>query len=257
MAFDYNSNGCAITEIERLANKSLHDGGTITNRRALALAAFDLAIETLETDQDYLIDWHDVALALAAVMPKTKAAKSDVAADRGEWNCYTEAQSRGTHRAFRSGRQADFRFADGTIIRVQLRHRNNQDMPDWARAARCAVAFYKAKRARGFLVLTGMTASSYRFKASNGLLYGNLSDNAAEAYAKSCAVPAIVEAVDLSRDAKVDVAKANAETQEVREGPRYLAELEPFACDLGGDWAAAWRAVICQRHAETTLSMAA
>jgi len=70
--FDYETlPGDYSVEIERLSNKALFDTALpITERRGLAIAAFELAEANAEDDNEgrwSLIDWQELATALAAV----------------------------------------------------------------------------------------------------------------------------------------------------------------------------------------------
>lgn len=229
MPFDFSDEPCIATRIELLCNAS-NKAKTVGERRAIALDAADLAAELAfneHRDADF-IDWPELVETLANCIPKAKAKAP--AHTSGEWREYTDAQLRGTHRAFRSGRQAIVRFADGEVLRVQLRHRNNLEEPCWARAARCAVSFYKARRTRNFLKLVNEKHSTF----------GN---SFSENYANACAVPEIVEMTDVSRSVQACVDTANAHTAISREGPRYLSELTTLAAEYGGQWSAAWFAV--------------
>ncbi len=223
---------------------------TATDKRRAALAMYHAA-----TYDPALADWRAVADALASVLPALKvAAPAHVqdAAPALEWASYTDAQRRGKGGLFHPSRKAVFRFADGQQITVSLIHRSNLALPDWARAARCAVQFYKAKRARNFLVLIGQTFKP-GLRDAGGPAYGNAVESDAESYANSCEVPLILEARDLARDVTADLDRCNAETAVMREGPRYLAELMPYAlasCDESGwaDWETAWKLATCTAH---------
>jgi hypothetical protein len=154
-----------------------------------ALAAYTAACETPD-----LADWQAIAAMLAQhLQPKARRTKTE-AADTGEWCEYTEAQRKGRGGSFLASRRADFLFADGVVITVSIAHRINLDKPDWAKAALCAVSFYKAKR-----------------WAKTGGYYGlGISTSERESYALP--VPEIVEAVDVTRNVLADLAQCNAAT---------------------------------------------
>lgn len=152
---------------------------------------------------------------------------ADQPATHGEWSCYSAAKRAARGRLYHPGNAALFTFADGKTIATALPHHAKEALPDWAKAAQMAVAFYRASRTRDFLRLVGWT-------------YGNMITTRAEEYAGSCAIPEIVSGLDLQRGAYVDAASANDLTAESRTGPAYLAELVPFALAADGDWSAAW-----------------
>jgi hypothetical protein len=104
-----------------------------------------------------------------------------------EWASYTDAQRKGKGTLFKPGRRAVFTFADGEQITVSLIHRANLALPDWARAARCAVSFYKAKRARAFLRLV---AGEVRKRGPYDT--AGLGNQAGRTIRHGCAVPAII-----------------------------------------------------------------
>lgn len=224
---------------------------TATDKRRAALVMYHAAA------LDPAADWRAVADALAACLPALKAAAPAPDLDAApalEWASYTDAQRKGKGTLFQPGRRAVFTFADGEQITVSLIHRANLALPDWARAARCAVSFYKAKRARNFLRLVAGEVRKRGPYDTAGLPYGNQAESHAEEYANGCAVPAIISATDLGRNVSPDIERCNIETAAMREGPRYLAELLPFAlatCDASGwaDWAAAWQAAYCHTMA--------
>lgn len=199
-------------------------GATVAAKRTTLLNAVDLA----KDDAFASVDWRSLALALADALPVPRtAAKADP--DAGEWTEYTDAQRKGRAGNFYGGRVAAFRFADGEVVRVSLCHKKSLDAPDWARAANCAVAFYKARRTANFLKLVG---GQYGFTETH-----------AETYANGCAVPEIVEAVDRFRNVTCAIDKANAHTLTRREGPIYLSQLAQIAADCDGDWMQAWTVV--------------
>ena len=117
---------------------------TVTSRET-AVAMYQAACDGDATD------WRAVAEALFATMPKAKApkAKPDTV-PVAEWGSYSDAQNKGRGNMFHAGRVAEFLFEDGEAIRVTLSHRLNKDAPNWERAARCAVAFWRAKVARSW-----------------------------------------------------------------------------------------------------------
>jgi hypothetical protein len=155
-----------------------------------ALAAYTAACETPD-----LADWQAIAAMLAQhLQPKARRTKAE-AADTGEWCEYTEAQRKGRGGSFLASRRADFLFADGVVITVSIAHRINLDKPDWEKAARCAVSFYKAKR----------------YTSGNGFWYSlEISEGERASYAMP--VPEIVEAVDVTRNVLADLARCNAAT---------------------------------------------
>lgn len=230
MPFDATTTppACPASEAERLCNLALgFTGGktTLTDRRAAALNAFTLA----RCSDDPMIDWQEIALALASVMPKPKApAAASPSPDAPEWDDYTPAQERGTHRSF-TRRRARVRFADGETVDVPLMHRNNRAAPNWRRAASTAVRFYKARRLRNFLRLTG----------DHELATGGVLSRAA-IYCERSAVPEIVEMIDTTRDVAADAARATDATEAERAGVAYLSDLAGIAAECGGDWRQAW-----------------
>jgi hypothetical protein len=161
-----------------------------------ALAAYTAACETPD-----LADWQAIAAMLAQhLQPKARRTKTE-AADTGEWCEYTEAQRKGRGGSFLASRRADFLFADGVVITVSIAHRINLDKPDWAKAARCAVSFYKAKRWAKADVTGDVWAKRYALHISQG-----------ERDSYALPVPEIVEAVDVTRNVLADLARCNAAT---------------------------------------------
>lgn len=227
MAFDF----AAAPDLEP-ARMILAGKAPAADKRRAVLAAFDALNDCPDATAT---DWRSVAHMLSALLPKPKAdAQPDLAAASGlEWCSYTAAQAKGNASSFYGQRWASFRFADGQTVTVSMRHKKSLDLPDWHRAARCAVAFYKAARARNFLQLVGGR-------------YGNAAPSLEEIYANGCAVPPIVAAHDLTRDTDADLALCNAATESDREGPRYLSELVSAACAFDGDWQSAWQGEKCR-----------
>ena len=157
--------------------------------KSAALAAYSAACESPD-----MADWQAIAAMLAQhLQPKARRTKTE-AADTGEWCEYTDAQRKGRGGSFLASRRADFMFADGVVITVSIGHRINLDKPDWAKAARCAVSFYKAKR----------------WAKSGGSYWVGISEGERASYAMF--VPEIVEAVDVTRNVTADIAKCNAAT---------------------------------------------
>jgi hypothetical protein len=155
-----------------------------------ALAAYTAACETPD-----LADWQAIAAMLAQhLQPKARRTKTE-AADTGEWCEYTEAQRKGRGGSFLASRRADFMFADGAVITVSIGHRINLDKPDWAKAARCAVSFYKAKR-----------------YTSGGLFWYTTEISEGERDSYALPVPEIVDAVDVTRNVTAEIVKCNAAT---------------------------------------------
>ena len=150
-------------------------------------------------------DWQAIANALAAVIPTPKAAKAGP-----EFCEYTAAQHKGRGNLFHANISALFEFADGVVIAAPLRHRCSMPMPDWARAARFAVRFYRLKLARELLDVTDRE-------------WGCLTPCAEEAYATKCAIPEIVAALDESRGVMPDLGQINAATHALREGHEFMA----------------------------------
>jgi hypothetical protein len=176
-------------------------------------------------------DWRAVADAFFAEAPKPRKARAKAADDRGEWADY--ADNKGAANAFHGDRTALFTFADGQEIRVQLSHKKNKAAPDWARAARCAVSFYKARRARQML------------KAIDGddARYGATRLDMIELYCAMCAVPDVVAAVDQARGVSCDIGAANDHTAQARAGEAYMGRLAAPMDAAGGDVAAAWQSI--------------
>ena len=104
---------------------------TLAEKRADALALFDGAGAGA--------DWRSIATALAGVIPRPKS-RAVTAAD-GEWGDDGFA-ARLTKTNYVRGR-ASFTFADGRCVVVNLLWRKGKKAPDWARAARFAVRFYR------------------------------------------------------------------------------------------------------------------
>jgi hypothetical protein len=181
-----------------------------------AAQALDLYREACQTGGD----WRSIAdaLALHVKAPRaTPAPKGD-----GEWCEYTDAMHKGRGSMFLAGNAADVTFADGMVIRVSLRHRRGKPLPDWARAMRCAVRFYRAKMAhrRRIEVLAQLPPDKPRVSVESYLWHQNeraaRAQEAGEAWAAAQPVPKIMGAVDCTRGARVDVAKANAATERLR-----------------------------------------
>ncbi len=171
-----------------------------TEKRAAALEAFSAAQNGA--------DWQAIAAMLADVVPKAKKAQSGP-----EFCEYTTAQHKGRGAMFRANISALFEFADGTMIAAPLRHRCSNTMPDWSRAARFAVRFYRLKLARELLDVTGGT-------------WGNVCQGREEIYAAGCAVPAIVDALDESRDVRPDLEQINTATAALREGFTFMSDMD-------------------------------
>jgi hypothetical protein len=173
-----------------------------------ALAAYTAACETPD-----LADWQAIAAMLAQhLQPKARAPKIESA---GEWCEYTQSQRSGRGGAFHASRRADFLFADGTVITVSLCHKMTIAAPDWARAARCAVSYYKAKRAH--MVLRALNEWEFqRDSLGRRTVYVTrhkmAHDSRADLDSRSMPVPEIVEAVDVTRNVLADLARCNAAT---------------------------------------------
>ena len=153
-------------------------------------------------------DWRAVAEALFATMPKAKAA-AKVKPDAAEWGSYSDAQNKGRGNMFHAGRVAEFLFEDGEAIRVTLSHRLDKDAPNWERAARCAVAFWRAK----------VACKLYRMNRDMRPGYGSgqlLAE--CERYADALAVPAFAAIIDVARNVEPDLDRANSETASYRMG---------------------------------------
>ena len=173
-----------------------------TEKRAAALEAY-------ETAPQNGTDWRAIAAMLADVIPRVKTS----AKAGPEWREYTPAQHQGRGKTFRANVSALFEFADGTMIAAPLRHRCSKPAPDWSRAARFAVRFYRLGLARELLDVTGGT-------------WGSVCQGAEEIYATGCKVPAIVDALDESRDVRPDLRKINAVTRSLRKGHAFMADME-------------------------------
>ena len=171
---------------------------TATEQRVRALEAYEAA-------QQNGADWRAIADMLAAVVPKPKRAQTGP-----EFCEYTAAQHKGRGNLFHANISALFEFADGVVIAAPLRHRCSKPMPDWARAARFAVRFYRLKLARELLDVTGRE-------------WGCLTPCAEEVYATKCAIPELVAALDESRGVMPDLERLNAATSELREGHEFMA----------------------------------
>ena len=139
-------------------------------------------------------DWRAVAEALFATMPKAKAA-AKIKPDAAEWGSYSDAQTKGRGNLFHAGRVAEFLFEDGEAIRVTLSHRVGKDVPDWARAARCAVSFWRAKQ-----------------MSRHGGVF------AEEKRVTCLSVPAFAAIIDAARNVDPDLDRANSETAAFRMG---------------------------------------
>lgn len=181
---------------------------TIAEKRLSALAVFANAESGKDT-------WESAARALAAVMPAPKQRPADP--DGPEWCEYTAAEHKGRGKLFRSNCSALFEFADGRCVHVPLRHRNSKDLPDWSRATRFAVRFYRLTIAARILELTGGA-------------WGSLGLSREERLANICRVPEIVGAMDESRGVSPDIESANASTAELRDG-----EYDFWGSDLESD----------------------
>ena len=81
-------------------------------------------------------------------------------------------------------------------------------------------------------------AANFRRLTEREPRYG-IEPDFAEFYSDRCSVPEIVEAIDSTRGARLDTARANAETEAGRAGVRYLSEFVDAAAERGGDWRAA------------------
>lgn len=175
---------------------------TTTEKRAAALEAYESA-------QQNGADWRAIAAMLANVIPRVKTS----AKAGPEWCEYTPAQHQGRGKTFRANVSALFEFADGTVIGAPLRHRCSKPAPDWSRAARFAVRFYRLKLARELMGVTGGA-------------WGSVCQGAEEIYATKCKVPAIVDALDESRDVRPDLRKLNAVTRSLRRGHAFMSDME-------------------------------
>ena len=171
-----------------------------TEKRVAAIEAFNAAPTGA--------DWQAIASLLAAALPTPKQTKAGP-----EWCEYTPAQHQGRGKTFRANVSALFEFADGTMIAAPLRHRCSKPAPDWSRAARFAVRFYRLGLARELMGVTGGT-------------WGSVCQGAEEIYATGCKVPAIVDALDESRDVRPDLRKLNAVTRSLRRGHAFMSDME-------------------------------
>ncbi len=180
-----------------------------TEKRAAALEAYEAASNSGKAASNSGADWRAIAAMLANVIPRVKTS----AKAGPEWCEYTPAQHKGRGKTFRANVSALFEFADGVVIGAPLRHRCSKPAPDWARAARFAVRFYRLKLARELMDVTGGT-------------WGWSGQGREEIYATGCAVPAIVDALDESRDVRPDVRKINAVTRSLRRGHAFMADME-------------------------------
>ena len=175
---------------------------TATQKRAAALEAY-------ETAPQNGTDWRAIAAMLADVIPRVKT----VAKAGPEWCEYTAAQHKGRGGSFRSNISALFEFADGAMIAAPLRHRFGKPAPDWSRAARFAVRFYRLGLARELLDVTERE-------------WGSVTQCREEVYASECQVPAFVDALDESRDVRPDMERINAETSSLRDGHAFMEGMD-------------------------------
>jgi hypothetical protein len=182
---------------------------TSQTTKASALAAYSAACASPD-----LADWQALAAMLAQhLAPKARAPKAESA---GEWCEYTQSQRSGRGGAFHTSRRADFLFADGTVISVSLCHKMTIAAPDWARAARCAVSFYKAKRSA--MILRALNNWSWFSEPdADGIRRRCVRhrmdyDGQVDRDAQALSVPEIVDAVDVTRNVTADLAKCNAAT---------------------------------------------
>ncbi len=173
---------------------------TATENRAAALEAFSTAQNGA--------DWQAIAAMLADVVPKAKKAQSGP-----EFCEYTMAQHKGRGAMFRANISALFEFADGTMIAAPLRHRCSRAVPDWSRAARFAIRFYRLKLARELLDVTGRD-------------WGIMGQGREEIYATGCQVPEFINALDESRDVRPDLKRINAATQTLRDGQEFMSGMD-------------------------------
>jgi len=174
---------------------------TATEARAAALAAFNGAPPGA--------DWKAIAAMLADAIPKPRAKPES----GPEWCEYTQAQHRGRGKVFRANISALFEFAGRQMIAAPLRHRCDKPAPDWARAARFAVRFYRLNLARELLDLTGRD-------------WGNVRQSQEEIYAAGCQVPEFTDALDESRNVRPDLGKLNAATSDLRSGREFMKGIE-------------------------------
>lgn len=123
-----------------------------------------------------------------------------------EWGTYTDKQHRnGRGRMWAANNYAEWTFEDGRTILTPLRHHTKKPEPDWQRAARCAVRFYRLKIAAALI-------------RRNGSAWGCPMPGPEERHAAFCQVPAFARGVDPGRGAEVDVEKANSATHALRYG---------------------------------------
>lgn len=176
---------------------------TVTEKRAKALEAYEAA-------QQNGADWRAIAEMLADVIPKPKPRKTQTGP---EWCEYTAAQHKGRGKMFHANKSAIFEFADGAIIAAPLRHRCSKPMPDWARAARMAVRFYRVKLARELLDVTERT-------------WGCPNPSREEIHSTGCRVPEFTDALDESRNVRPDMERLNAATAAFREGHAFMAGMD-------------------------------
>ena len=175
---------------------------TAPSTKASALSAYSAAVASPD-----MADWQAIAAMLAQhLAPKPKKA---IEFEAGEWCEYTEAQRKGRGGLFHASRCATFMFADGASINVSLCHRMSLDLPDWARAARCAVSFYKAKRSAAVLRAMNNFRPGYR---SGQYHHYMAHDSRADMETRALPVPEIVDAVDVTRNVVADVGRCNAAT---------------------------------------------
>jgi hypothetical protein len=175
---------------------------TISEKRAQGLAIYDRAAQHgIESVSE---SWEEIAAILAGLVPRPKPKPATGA----EWCEYTPAQHKGRGKMFHANCSALFAFSDGVVIAAPIRHRVNMDMPDWARAMRCAVRFYRLKLAKQLLEDTGGS-------------WGCIRPSREEEYAASCRVPEIVDAVDETRGVVPDIARLNESTADIRNGQPF------------------------------------
>jgi hypothetical protein len=178
---------------------------TSKTTKPAALAAYVAACE--DTDS---ADWCAIAAMLAQCLePKARASKQSAS---GEWCEYTQAQRSGRGGSFHASRRADFLFADGVVITVSLCHKMSMAAPDWARAARCAVSFYKAKRSHMVLRALNNRGWASGYEHQHIMAY----DGPVDRQSRAMPVPEIVEAVDVTRNVLADVAQCNQVTMQDR-----------------------------------------
>jgi len=173
---------------------------TTPDTAATALTAFHEACEHPQGQ-----DWESIARALASFIPKPRKAKVQIdTAPTFEWAEYSDNQRKGKGANYMPGHQASFTFADGITVNVQLCHHKGKDLPDWAGASRCAVAFYRAR------IVSRMVRARF------------MTMDQAERFAHSFTVPAIVRIRDIARQVSPDVARANDTTADRRKGKESL-----------------------------------